>query len=294
MSRQQYLLLLALSMPLVTVLDVSTAVRAFISPSAATPSVPHYTFPATPIIDRVAMLEEAPLDDVKVSRRSDSFPDVELIDQYGRTHLFRTDLVQDKIVCIVFFYTECTGSCPGTIQTVLNLRNTLKNEFPQQHVQFLAISLDPQGDTPEKLEAYATSRGITCEDGLADWLFCTGSDDNIELIRRSLGLYDLDPEVDADRSQHAALIAFGNDCSDRWTAQPSGLRHDDLMETFLRIVGTSERQRFATRIGRSAEFMKTSAPSANLLSNPADKMKNGNKLCCSNPSECCSLPDANR
>ena len=33
----------------------------------------------------------------------------------------------------------------------------------------------------------------------------------------------------------------------------------DLLETFLRMTGTSERQRFANRIGRCDEFMRVSA-----------------------------------
>lgn len=55
----------------------------------------------------------------------------------------------------------------------------------------------------------------------------------------------------------------------------------------------SERQRFATRIGRSAEFMKTSATTTTSHACCADALKNGDKPCCVKPSECCSVPDAN-
>ena len=293
MSRRQYLILLALSIPLVTTLDLPGVLRALVS----TPTVGFAdivpTLPAAPIVDRVAMLANEPFTDLKELRRSDAFPDVELIDQYGKPHLFRSELVRDRIVCVLFFYAECKGTCPGTIQMVSELRKAISDEFSQQAVRFVAITLDPEHDTPEVLKAYADARGISPDDGMSDWLFCTGKYDDLELIRRSLGLYDLDPLVDADRSQHAALVTIGNDRTDRWTAQPSGLGSDDLTETFMRIAGTSERQRFAIRIGRSAEFMQTSASATLSRDCCADTLNKCNRPCCAKPSECCSLPDTN-
>jgi hypothetical protein len=128
---------------------------------------------------------------------------------------------------------------------------------------------------------------------MAEWLFCTGEPDDLEQVRKSLGLYDRDPVVDADRSQHAALVVFGNDRADRWTAQPAGLGSNDLVETFLRMTGTSERQRFANRIGRSDQFMKVSAARSVSLTDPEEALSFGDKTWCVDPSELCSLPVAN-
>ena len=212
-------------------------------------------------MDRVALLTETPIEAVTGIRRSDSFPDLELTDQNGHKHRFRTDLVRDRIVCIAFFYTNCTGTCPGTIYTMKRLRETLKDEFSRDSVRFIAVSLDPEVDQVVTLAEYAAQQGIQNTEDVPEWLFCTGDYDDIETLRRSLGLYELDPVLDADRTQHGALFTIGNDCTDRWTALPSGLTFNDLTETFLRIAGTSERQRFATRLSRSAEFMFTSTNS---------------------------------
>lgn len=294
MSRRQYLILLALSLPLVTVLDLPGAVRAMLqTPTASVPDV-STSLQAAPIVDRVALLADEPLGDVTMARRSDSFPDVQLIDQYGQNHLFRRDLIRDKIVCVMFFYSECTGTCPGTIQMVSHLRQASKGQFADQDVQFVAITLDPEHDTPEVLKEYAESRGILPEEGMPEWLFCTGRYEDLEQIRRSLGLYDRDPVIDADRTQHAALVVFGNDKADRWTAQPSGLGGNDLVETFFRITGTSERQRFAHRIGRSDQFMRTSARGSASVAGYYPTLKAGDTARCINPSEACSLPDAKR
>jgi protein SCO1/2 len=294
MSRRQYLILLAFSIPLVTVLDLPGAMRAMWGTS--TPAVPDVSTSrqATPILDRVAILADEPLDDVKMARRSDSFPDVELTDQFGQNHLFRRDLIRDRIVCVMFFYSQCTGTCPGTIQMVSHLRQAAKDQFADQDVQFVAITLDPEHDTPEVLKEYADARGILPDESMPEWLFCTGRYEDLELIRRSLGLYDRDPVVDADRTQHAALVVFGNDKADRWTAQPSGLGSNDLVETFFRITGTSERQRFSHRIGRSDQFMKTSAGGPASAAGYYPTLQAGDAACRKNPSECCSLPDAKR
>lgn len=292
MTRRQLFILLALSLPLVTVFDLPSALRAMMAdltgrPIGAERHVGNSAVVAGVVERDVLMQDEraAQLSDVLVEsivgdRRSDSFPDAALIDHHGQAVKFRTDLVRDKICCIVFFYTNCEGTCPGTLQRVKQLRKELANEFRTDELQFVAITLDPESDTPQKLQQYAKLLGVSDSDGLADWRFCTGNLDAIEQVRRALGLYEIDPEVDADRSQHAALITFGNDRTDRWTALPSGITFNDLSETFLRISGTSEQQRFATRIARSARMNSAVRPTS-LEGTSTEKC----------PKEICSLPD---
>lgn len=96
------------------------------------------------------------------------------------------------------------------------------------------------------------------------------------------GLYDPDPVVDADRTQHAALLTFGNDQYDRWTALPAGLKFSDVSETFRRIVGTTERQRFETRITSSAKLVSTQqSESENSCCTKASQ--NSIRPCCKKP-----------
>lgn len=292
MTRRQLLILLALSLPLVTVFDLPSAVRAMMadltSRRLGAERLVENSAVIAGVVDRDVLIQDeraAQLSDVMIEsvvgdRRSDFFPDATLIDHHGQTVKFRTDLVRDRICCIVFFYTNCEGSCPGTLQQVKRLRRDLASEFRAEELQFVAITLDPELDTSDRLRDYAEQLGISDSDGLGDWRFCTGKLADIEQVRRSLGLYEIDPELDADRSQHAALITFGNDRTDRWTALPSGITFNDLSETFLRIAGTSEQQRFATRIARSA-MMNAAVRPASLEGTSAEKC----------PKETCSLPD---
>ena len=53
------------------------------------------------------------------------------------------------------------------------------------------------------------------------WSFLTGEAEDIEFLRRKLGMYDPDPAVDADRAQHGAILVYGNDAKQRWSAIPA-------------------------------------------------------------------------
>ena len=238
--------------------------------------------PAVAVADRVSQLGNYRLTAVTGSRRSDLFPDVPLTDQYGKTHHFRSDIVRDNIVCVVLFYTECQGTCPGTTQMMKRLRESLSQDFAAEPVKFVSISLDPENDTPDDLLAYAESNGISATDDMPEWIFCTGTLEDIEAIRTSLGLYDPDPVIDADRTQHAALLTFGNDQYDRWAALPAGLKFSDLSETFRRIAGTTERQRFETRIATSARMVNAQKSTA-VDSCCKKTSQNEIKPCCRTP-----------
>ena len=59
---------------------------------------------------------------------------------------------------------------------------------------------------------------------------------DINLLRRILGLYDPDPVIDADKTQHTGLITFGNDRTGRWAALPALMPSEELARTILRIT----------------------------------------------------------
>ena len=83
-------------------------------------------------------------------------------------------------------------------------------------ITFLSISLDPLHDTPEVLRAFARAQGVG-----PGWYFLTGSPRDVEQLRRKLGVYDLDPAVDADRSQPRGIPVLGNAPAGRWQAIPA-------------------------------------------------------------------------
>lgn len=202
--------------------------------------------------NRATMLSEIALPRLgEGARISADLPNITLINQHGKELKFVDDLVQDRITCTFFFYTNCQGTCPGTVQKVRALRDRVASEFPGTDVAFIGITLDPEHDSTEVLREY--SEAVLAEDSNPHpWHFCTGTKDDLEALRIGLGLYDLNPEIDSDRTQHAAMVVIGNDLQNRWVTMPSGLSSEALAETFLRMAGQTEKQRFSMTYATTA------------------------------------------
>ena len=194
---------------------------------------------------RVAELSEAQFKAVDESRSSDRFPNIQLVDHRGRKVHFYDDLVRDRCVCVNYFYTQCDGSCPGTTTIIKKLRRDLATQFETDKLVFVSISLDPENDQPDALKRYAKAYGITDDDDLPAWYFATGNKEELEQLRKSLGLFELDATRDADKSEHAATLTFGNDRLNRWSALPVGMNYDQLKTAMCRMMGNSARQRYS-------------------------------------------------
>jgi len=157
-------------------------------------------------------------------------PDVELIDQEGRSVRFRSDLVAGRTVAVQFFFTDCQGICPLSTAKMLALQSDLGPRLGRD-VFLLSVTLDPEHDTPEVLKAHADRLGAR-----AGWTFLTGAKADIETLRRRLGVYDLDPVLDADRNQHAGVIVMGNEPDRRWLMKPANVPESAILRTLLRLM----------------------------------------------------------
>jgi protein SCO1/2 len=144
-------------------------------------------------------------------------------------------------------FTTCRGSCLTTSETVRELRLALGPVFGKR-LTFASFTLEPAVDTPGRLREYAARYGADRPAAeLPDWHFLTGAQADIDRLRRSLGLYDLNPAVDADLTQHASVLLFGNDGRDRWAVLPAGLRRGLLVESIRRVAGFTFEQRYGIR-----------------------------------------------
>lgn len=184
------------------------------------------------------------ISDVDGHRVSDRFSNISLIDQHGNSLRFYDDLIQDRSVCIVFFYTRCTGSCPTTTVKLKQLRRQLAKDFEGQGLTFVSLTLEPFVDTPEELREYMDRYSIEENEDLPRWVYATGDFEELDKVRRQLGVYDLDPVIDADKTEHAAIVTFGNDRTDRWAALPIDMGVDKVAETMRRICGNTVNQRY--------------------------------------------------
>ncbi|MGB0600485.1 MAG: SCO family protein [Rubripirellula sp.] len=196
--------------------------------------------------ERVNSFSTEEYEDADGARVSDRFPDIGLIDHRGRSLQFYSDLVEDRCVCLIYFYTRCVGSCPVTTQVVKKLRKDLAEEFSNNEFLFVSLTLEPEVDSPEELRTYMKIHGIEDDEKLPDWVYATGDFAELDNLRRTLGIYDLDPVIDADKTEHAAILTFGNDRLDRWAALPVDMNYEQLKQAMIRIMGSSPRQRYAS------------------------------------------------
>ena len=150
--------------------------------------------------DRVALIREEHLLNIKLTTHE------------GRVVRFYDDLVKGKTVAINFMFANCREGCSVATEHLLEAQRAL-SERMRRDVTFLSISLEPEQDTPDVLRGYARAHGTG-----PGWYFLTGKRNDIELLRRKLGAYDLDPVVDADPTQHSGIVILGNEPAGRWKA----------------------------------------------------------------------------
>lgn len=137
------------------------------------------------------------------------FPNVQLTTHEGKTVRFFDDLLKDKVVVINFIYTSCPDVCPLETARLSQLQAILGDRVGQD-VFMYSITIDPDYDTPEVLAEYAKSYGAG-----PGWLFLTGNEDDIIILRKKLGLFR--PEIQSeDSNDHNVSLIIGNQRTGRW------------------------------------------------------------------------------
>ncbi len=157
-------------------------------------------------------------------------PDVVLKDQDGATWNLQSDLAAHRPVVLSFMFTTCAATCPPQTAVLHALRRALDTDAALSHVLLLSITVDPMGDGPEQLSAYAKRYGITPgrERG---WLFLTGERPALAKAWRAFG-------VDAgDRDAHPSLLWVGHAARNRWTRSSAMNPLRDLLRAVREVAG---------------------------------------------------------
>jgi len=98
-------------------------------------------------------------------------PDFMLVDQAGNA--FGSERLRGQWSVLFFGFTSCPDICPTTLTTLGSFEKSLQDLPTANRPQVVFVSVDPQRDTPERVDAYVkffspTIRGITgTPDGIA-------------------------------------------------------------------------------------------------------------------------------
>lgn len=148
-------------------------------------------------------------------RHSDDFPNIQLITHEGRKVRFRDDLIRDRNVMINFMYAACGDICPGMTANLVKVQRLLGQRMGRDFSMY-SITLEPEHDTAQLLKGYRELFHVQ-----PGWWFLSGLRSDIKYLRRQLGMYNPDPVIDADLSQHTGMVIIGNDSRDRWMSCPA-------------------------------------------------------------------------
>jgi protein SCO1 len=160
------------------------------------------------------------------TRSGARFPNVPLITHENTRVRFYDDLVKGKLVLINFFFASCTGICPRTAANLRRVQDWLGERLGRDAV-ILSITVDPERDSPDVLGKYARQQGAR-----RGWYFLTGTIQDLEVIRRSLGAVATDPQD----GPHTGVLTYGNDATGRWLATYAGARPALIIEALERLA----------------------------------------------------------
>jgi protein SCO1/2 len=105
-------------------------------------------------------------------------PEINLKDQNGRP--FQLSALRGKVVLLYFGYTSCPDVCPTTLADLRQVRSMLGDKG--QDVQVVFITVDPDRDTPDRLQSYVSAFDPS-------FLGLGGSLSDLEPVYQSYGVY---------------------------------------------------------------------------------------------------------
>jgi protein SCO1 len=92
--------------------------------------------------------------------------------------------LRGKVLAVTFVFTTCTSTCPILTAKLADIGRALGSDFGTRYA-FVAISVDPLNDTPERLRTYASAFGADSP----GWHFLTGTPGAVDEVVRRYGAY---------------------------------------------------------------------------------------------------------
>ncbi len=103
-------------------------------------------------------------------------PDFTLPDQFGAPETLGA--MRGRPIALTFLYTNCPDVCPLIAANLHETYKQLGGLAPQ--VQLMAVTVDPENDTTQKIREFSDQRGLTNE-----WLCLNGSRDQLTSVWRA-------------------------------------------------------------------------------------------------------------
>jgi protein SCO1/2 len=176
-----------------------------------------------------SLLEKKPsLITGKILVRPMEIDNFELTDQ--NNEVFNKKSLEGGWTVLFFGYTNCPDVCPTTIYKLAEIKNGIKEDLPSANFNTVLVTLDPDRDSPERLDEYIGYFDETM-------LGVTGTYENIQSFTSSLSVFyqRINKEEGYDFNHTASIFVFDKDGSLFATMSPANTV-GELESDFFKIL----------------------------------------------------------
>jgi protein SCO1/2 len=149
-------------------------------------------------------------------------PDFTLQDANGHTTSL-ADL-RGRVVVLYFIYASCPDVCPLLSEKIASIQQQINTTPMRDIVAFVAVTTDPERDTPDVLRGYGAAHGLDA----ANWRFLTSGDGQPTATRDLAKAYGLEFTPMGDGTQMHGLVTHVIDKSGNLRARFHGLKYKNL------------------------------------------------------------------
>jgi protein SCO1/2 len=153
-------------------------------------------------------------------------PMVSVLREDGKQTDFASELDDGRVVVLNFMYTTCTEICPLTTKIFADFQKKLGAKRNKVHL--VSISVDPEQDRPEVLQAYAKKYGVK-----TGWNFYTGTVEDSGDIQKAFGVYR------GDKMNHTPATFLRAAPGKLWLRLDGFASADELLRSYRELVGVS-------------------------------------------------------
>lgn len=166
------------------------------------------------------------------SNHAYSVPEVHLINMSGESVSLQSTLDREKPVILTFIFTSCTTICPILTATLAQADTELRKQPTAPRI--VAVSIDPEYDTPQRLRDYSKSYRAGPE-----WDFMTGDTESIVAVQRAFDVYR------GNKMNHMPVTLLKGS-GDQWLRLEGFTTAADLVREYKKIAPNSPLDHKAT------------------------------------------------
>jgi len=152
---------------------------------------------------------------VERTQASYTVPNVTMVNQKGQKISLAELLDTDQPVMLNFIFTSCTAICPAMSATFASVQKKLGSD--SEKLRMISVSIDPEYDTPDALNAYAKRFKAGPQ-----WEFLTGSLDDSVAVQKA---FDADR---GDKMNHAPMTLMRAKPDSQWVRYDGFAKADEL------------------------------------------------------------------